>query len=137
MKIISPSDARTIVSLAQRHITDAFLSNPRLIPDTTYNKNHQGHGGRRRYGDAMISDQSQQNFNTLRRAFSRGDVSVVACKDSKGKEYQVLCTLSHDPEMGYTYTPFALMITPSFYPLINKIQPPESLHGDWDWRDDT
>jgi len=82
----------------------------------------------------MITPETQENFKTLQRAFSRGDVSVVACKDSKGKEYPVLCALSYDPQTEeYTYIPFALMISRTFHPLLNKLYPPENLHGNWAW----
>jgi len=82
----------------------------------------------------MISQETKKNFSTLQRAFSRGDVSIVSCKDSKGREHQMVCALCHDEPTGtYKYVPFAFMITPSFYSLVNKIQPPDNLQGEWGW----
>ena len=81
---------------------------------------------------SMISKESQRNFRELMRAVSQGDINIVECTDHKGKSYQVICALSYDPDLAeYEYTPFGFMITPSFYPLMNRIQPPENLKGKW------
>ena len=82
----------------------------------------------------MISEESKKNFTTLQRAFSRGDVSIVHCEDSKGRSNQMLCALCHDEPTGtYKYVPFAIMITPSFYPFVNKLMPTSKLKGEWGW----
>ena len=86
----------------------------------------------------MIGKESKANFKTLMDAAKNDDISVVSCKDAKGREFQVLCVLglvdSSVPK--YAYLPFALMMTPSLYSLMNKIEPPESLKGEWVWDDD-
>ena len=35
----------------------------------------------------------------------------------------------------YVYLPFGLMLTPSLYSLMNKLQPPSNLKGTWIWDD--
>tara|TARA_R110001592_G_scaffold175527_3_gene414834 strand:+ start:2402 stop:2683 length:282 start_codon:yes stop_codon:yes gene_type:complete len=82
----------------------------------------------------MISKESQRNFRELMRAVSQGDISVVECKDKKGRDFQVLCALVHQPDIDeYEYIPFGFMLTPGFYPLMNRIEPPENLKGRWSW----
>ena len=83
---------------------------------------------------SMISKESEINFNTIVLAASNGDMSVVSCKDAKGREFDVLCVLASSIDNdGYAYVPFAVMLTPAIYPLMQKIKPPESLKGDWLW----
>ena len=80
----------------------------------------------------MITKESQKNFTTLQRAFSRGDVALVSCTDSDLKIYQVICVLSHDETTTkYRYIPFAIMISPIFYSFINELIPPDQLIGEW------
>jgi len=84
----------------------------------------------------MIGKECQSNFNTFMLACKADDVSLVACKDSKGREFQVLCILA--PIEGteeYVYLPFAFMITPTLYTLVNKVKPFDNLKGDWVWEE--
>lgn len=82
----------------------------------------------------MISQESQRNFRELLRAVISGDITVVECKDRKGKNYQVICALFSDPDTDeYEYVPFGFMLTPTFYSLMNRIEPPEHLKGSWEW----
>ena len=85
-------------------------------------------------GDTMIRKECQVNFETFMRAAKNKDVSLVSCKDSKGRDFQVLCILVDVEETGgNAYIPFGLMVTPALYPLMNKIEPPENLQGEWMW----
>ena len=86
-------------------------------------------------GANMIQQECVRNFQTLSRAFKVGDVSVVLCRDAKGKEYQTLCVVYDSPDDPdeTCYMPFGFMVNPSFYPLLNKMHPPETLKGDWMW----
>ena len=83
----------------------------------------------------MIRDECASNFETFLRAARNGDVSLVACKDAKGRDLQVMCVLAHSGN-GYAYLPFGLLATPALYPLMNKIQPPTTLKGEWVWDDE-
>jgi hypothetical protein len=70
------------------------------------------------------------------KAAKNEDISLVSCTDSKGRDFQVLCVLAPaGPEGGDVYIPFGMMITPTLYPLINKLQPPDALKGDWMWEE--
>lgn len=86
----------------------------------------------------MIGKESKANFKTLMMAAKNEDVSIVSCKDAKGREFQALCVLGMiDPDKPeYAYLPFALMMTPSLYSLMNKLEPPKNLKGEWIWDDD-
>ena len=85
----------------------------------------------------MISKESKSNFNMLKAAFSNDDVAMVLCKDKKGRKFEAICTVQSNPDNPdeNRYIPFALMITPTFYPLMNRLQPP-ALYGEWTWDDD-
>ena len=84
----------------------------------------------------MIRQESAANFNTMVKATKNNDLSVVSCRDAKGREFDVLCVLAMCPNGTYIYMPFGLMMTPSLYPLLNKLQPPDNLKGEWFWDDE-
>jgi len=86
----------------------------------------------------MIGQESQMNFQTLIKAVKNDDVALVSCKDAKGRQFDVLAIVSLNGANldEYIYIPFAVMATPSLYPLFNKIKPPETLQGEWFWYDD-
>lgn len=86
----------------------------------------------------MISLETKFNFNTLLAAAKEEDLAVVSCEDAKGKQFDVLVAVCPDIENldEYAYIPFALMLTPNLYPLINRLQPPDKLKGRWVWDDD-
>ena len=86
----------------------------------------------------MIELESQMNFETLMRAAKNGDISLVSCKDAKGRKFDVVAVLAMSGPLleDYTYIPFAIMVNPSLYPLFKKIKPPETLKGEWVWDDD-
>lgn len=86
----------------------------------------------------MIQQESQMNFTTFMKAAKNGDISLVSCKDAKGREFDVVAVLCHDGNNldNYVYMPFAVMVSSSLYPLMNKINPPETLKGKWIWDDD-
>jgi len=86
----------------------------------------------------MIQKECVRNFHTLVKACKEDDVSVVLCKDAKGREFQTICVLYQDPSDPDVscYLPFALMVNPTFYPLLNKLHPPDRLKGEWMWTDD-
>ena len=86
----------------------------------------------------MIGSESQYNFQTFVVAANNDDVALVACKDDKGRKFDVLTVVAHDANNfdNYVYIPFAVMINPSLYPLLNKTKPPETLHGEWGWTND-
>ena len=83
----------------------------------------------------MIGEEVAANFETFMRAAKNGDIALVSCTDKKGREYQVLSVVATGVEK-YAYLPFAMMITPAFYPLVNKLNPPTKLKGEWLWDDD-
>ena len=84
----------------------------------------------------MIQEETKTNFNTLVLAAKNDDLSLVSCKDSKGRAIEVLaiCTPTTDGT-EYAYLPFAVLISPSIYPLLNKISPPDNLKGVWFWNE--
>ena len=86
-------------------------------------------------GVNMIQQECVRNFQTLSRAFEEEDISVVLCKDTKGKEFQTICIVYDNPDNPNEtcYMPFGFMGSPSLYGLLNKISPPETLKGDWMW----
>ena len=85
----------------------------------------------------MIGKESEANFQTMLLAARNKDISIVSCTDAKGREFEVLCVLaSVAEEEGYVYIPFGLMLTPSLYPLMNKLDPPPQLKGEWLWDDE-
>ena len=83
----------------------------------------------------MIEQDCAANFETFMRAAKNGDIALVSCQDAKGRELQVLTVVATGID-NYAYLPFAIMMTPPLYPLMNKIQPPEKLKGEWLWDDD-
>ena len=86
----------------------------------------------------MIQQESRMNFETFMKAAKNNDISLVSCKDAKGREFDVLAILCIDGENfdNYVYMPFAVMATASLYPLLNKIKPPDNLKGKWIWHDE-
>lgn len=84
----------------------------------------------------MIGQESKANFQTVQLAAKNDDISVVACKDAKGREFEVLCILAASPDGDYAYLPFGFMLTPPLYKLMNKLEPPENLKGEWLWDDE-
>lgn len=84
----------------------------------------------------MIQDECATNFETFLKAASNGDVALVSTKDAKGREFQTLCIVAQTMDDDYVYLPFGFMLSPSFYSLMNKLQPPENLKGTWIWDDD-
>ena len=84
----------------------------------------------------MIQKEAAANFTTFVTAAANEDVALVACKDAKGREFQTLCIVAQTMDEDYVYLPFALMITPSLYPLMGKVKPPDNLKGEWIWDDD-
>lgn len=91
----------------------------------------------------MISESSARNFDILQWAMANNEddpnhingAAIVECKADKGRTFQVLCVV-HDSDEGTFYTPYALMLTGSLFPLMNKLQPPENLKGTWVWDED-
>jgi hypothetical protein len=84
----------------------------------------------------MIKDECAYNFKTFLRAAKNGDIALVSTKDAKGRDIQTLCIVAQTLDDDYVYMPFGIMISPSLYPLINKLQPPSTLKGEWIWDDD-
>ena len=86
----------------------------------------------------MIGSESKYNFETLMKAAINDDVALVSCKDAKGRNFDVLAVVAHDASNfnNYVYIPFAIMVNPSIYSLLNKIHPPETLIGEWGWSND-
>tara|TARA_Y100001972_G_C7579721_1_gene290821 strand:- start:674 stop:937 length:264 start_codon:yes stop_codon:yes gene_type:complete len=86
----------------------------------------------------MIQKESQINFEMFLKAARNDDISLVSCKDAKGREFDVLAILCLDGEDldNYVYLPFAVLATSNLYPLMNKIKPPENLKGAWCWDDE-
>jgi hypothetical protein len=88
----------------------------------------------------MISESSARNFKILQWAMTTNEeepnhkngVALVECQADKGRTFQVLCVV-HDSDEGTFYTPYALMLTGSLFPLMNKLRPPENLRGAWVW----
>lgn len=83
----------------------------------------------------MIQPETEMNFRTFIEAAKNDDVSLVSCKDAKGRSFDVIAVLcvdandfSHD-----VYMPFAVMAGSNMYPLMRKIKPPENLKGEWCW----
>lgn len=86
----------------------------------------------------MISKESQNNFQELIRVCSHGEMCVVECSDSKDRKYQVICAVVDLPEFDEAvYVPFGFMLTPNIYNLLDRINPPESLKGEWAWPEST
>lgn len=84
----------------------------------------------------MIQQESVANFQAMMRAAGNQDLSVVSCTDAKGRTFEVLCILTSDHTGKDIYLPFGFMLSPSLYSLMNKMQPPENLKGEWYWHDD-
>jgi hypothetical protein len=87
---------------------------------------------------SLIQPETKLNFQTFLAAANNGDVSLVACTDAKGREFNVLSILTLlSPEYKEEgYMPFAILLGPSLYPLMNKIKPPDTLKGEWIWNED-
>ena len=84
----------------------------------------------------MISKESQYNFDTMVKAVSNNDIAIVSCKDSKGREFEVLCVVTENTDGGYVYLPFGMMLNQPLYSLMNKIKPPDNLKGEWYWNEE-
>lgn len=84
----------------------------------------------------MIREECAANFETFLRAAANNDVALVATKDAKGRDFQTLCIVAQTMDDDYVYLPFGLMLTPSLYSLMNKLQPPANLKGTWIWDDE-
>jgi hypothetical protein len=68
-----------------------------------------------------LRDTDQNNFTTLKDAFSRDDVALLECKDAKTGEYvPVICAVHMEGE-EYIFTPFAKMFVNDPY---EELKPP-------------
>ena len=87
-----------------------------------------------------MSQSIQRNFENLLFAASTHEedpchpngLALVNCTDTTGSKFPVLCVVL-DNEEGTFYTPYALMITSKFKPLLDQLSPPETLKGEWTW----
>jgi len=71
-----------------------------------------------------ISETHKQNFETIRRAFTQGDVALVECQvAATGEEVPVICATNLHPDGGIEFVPFAAMFPGNPYEAINPPNP--------------
>jgi hypothetical protein len=78
------------------------------------------------------------NWRLLNHAFATKSACIVRCTGPDKLIYNVLCKVvqyPHPKDHGTScyYIPLGLMISKDLMPLMNQLQPPESLQCGWLW----
>lgn len=66
----------------------------------------------------------KQNFDTLRQAFSAGDVALMECQlVATGEPVAVICAANRLADGGVEFAPFAMMFPGNPYEAVNPPKP--------------
>ena len=71
-----------------------------------------------------LSAGHKQNFDTLRQAFSAGDVALMECQlAATGEPVAVICAANRLPDGDVEFAPFAMMFQDNPYEMVHPPNP--------------